>query len=380
MNEKIKSCWQDSIGALSVSLLATLATAQPSDAFSFVFSGETNGIGVTHQMGYTGVGGNFNISIGIDPSSSFASDMTTAVRNVVHTWNQLLPTTGNLSLGSNNNIPSGFVDFESVLLHEMGHSLGLAHINLASESGLSGSNRNYTYSTNGANNTFDLDPGADGVIGSADDLRGDDVNMNFFRKSDNDPFNPSLGTVDSTTYSRDLTDLPTGDSYSANADRAVGSSLSYANTEAVMQQGTFVDEAQRILGADDVAGILYAWTGFDEIAGTADDYTYTLNYAGLDNTADIVIDFDNAQTGFAVSQSGGQLFGTNTVTGNRHFGITNSQIFFNDGSNWFFNDQLAVPAPENFGALPGLALAGLFGFWQYRQRCSGQQLDLPPED
>jgi len=138
--------------------------------------------------------------VGIDPSSENAQSMVISTQNVINTWNQLVPTTGNLVSGSANNIPSGFVDFESVLLHEMGHSLGLGHVNAASESGLSGSDREYTKATNGSNNEFDLNSGADGIIGSADDLRGDDVNLNYFRKSNNDPFTIA-SVVDSTSPS-----------------------------------------------------------------------------------------------------------------------------------------------------------------------------------
>ena len=89
-----------------------------------------------------------------------------------------------------------------------------------------------------------------------------------------------------------------------------------------MQQGTFTDEHQRTLGADDLAGLLYAMAGIDEISGTADDYTLILTYAGLTNNADIVIDFDNAETGFAVSQSGGAFIASD------HIAIVNNNIYF----------------------------------------------------
>ncbi len=48
-----------------------------------------------------------------------------------------------------------------------------------------------------------------------------------------------------------------------------------------MQQGTFTDEDQRRLNHDDVATALYGMAGLDEIAGTPDDYTLGLSYAGL---------------------------------------------------------------------------------------------------
>jgi len=228
-------------------------------------------------------------------------------------------------------------------------------MNLASESGLSGNDMNYTKSTDGANNVFDIDAGTDTVIGSADDVRGDDVNMNYFKTADNNPFTLA-GTIDSTTYSRDLADLPGGDNYSANADRAVGVLLGYADSEGVMQQGTFADEAQRDLAADDVAGIRYAMSGLDETVGGGDDYTINLTYAGLDAGADIVLDFDNAQTGFAVCQTAG-LFINPT-----HVRVTSAPLYFNTGYDWFFNDvsnSPTVPEPSTLVLLGAALGAGL---------------------
>jgi len=237
-------------------------------------------------------------------------------------------------------------------LHELGHSIGLAHVNAASESGLTGADRNYTKTTNGANNTFDLDAGPDGVRGSHDDLRGDDVNLNYFRIADNDPFDTNLGVVDSTTYSRDTADLPPADAFSTNADRSVSQLARYAapGTEAVMQQGTFFSEIQRTLAADDVAGILYAEAGLDELAGTADDYDLLLQYAGQTTSAEIVIAFDNSETGFAVSKSFRAFITPD------HYRVADSDIFFNTGYDWHFNDTL-IPEPASAFLLGAAGLA-----------------------
>lgn len=300
-------------------------------SFAYIFANESNGIDlVTHPSGYNGSGGTLTITVGIDPISPNAADMVISTQNVISVFNNMASTTPNISFGS---IPSQ-VDFESVLLHEMGHSLGLAHCNLATESGLSGSNQDYTKTTDGANDTFDLNPGLDGIIGSADDVRGDDENLNYFKISDNNPFTIT-STVDQTTYSRDLLDLPSGN-FSANGERDVSILLGFNSTEAVMQQGSIVGEVQRTLAADDVAGLKYGEAGVDEIAGTIDDYTLVLNYVGLTDVADIVIAFDDTQTGFAVSQSGADLINAN------HAAITSSRIYFNTGYNWFFNTSLSV--------------------------------------
>ena len=340
------------ISAMLAAVLAVFAVTRRSDAFSFIFAGESNGVDVvTHQNGYVGVGGDLTLTIGIDPTSAHADEMVTSTRNTIYVWNALSPTTGNLLLGGANDIPSGYVDFESTLLHEMGHALGLGHPNLGARTGITGTDTNFTASTDGANNVFDLAAGPDGVIGSSDDIRGDDVNLNWFRKSDNDPL-AIAATVDSTTYGRDLSDLPDGHNYSANADRGVGTLLGYSNTEAVLQQGAYYDEAQRTLGHDDAAGIKYSLTGLDETAGTNDDYTLTLQYAGKTSSADIVIDFDNNKANFAATYLNGAWIG-----GTDHMRITSSPIYFNTGYDWHFNDEL-VPEPATMGllALGGLAL------------------------
>lgn len=321
----------------------------------YIFAGETNGVDViTHPLGYTGTGGTLTITVGIDPTSANATQMLVSGQNVVNTWNGLVPTTGNLVLGGANNIPVGFVDFESALLHELGHSLGLAHNNAATESGLVGADRNYTKATDGADNTFNLDAGGDGVIGSGDDIRGDDVNLNYFKKADNNPFTlPASGIIDSTTYSRDTADLPGSDTFAANGDRDVAALLGFPNTESVMQQGQFFDEAQRTLTAEDVAHMRYAMSGLDEIQGTADDYIISLVFNGLDAGADIVVDFDNTETGFAVSQNSGTFIG-----GSDHIRITSTEIYFNTFSDqWFFNDvPNDAPVPE-----PGTLVLSLLG-------------------
>lgn len=397
------------ITALTLGTLTSLTASQDAHGFAYIFAGEGNGIDViTHPIGYTGTGGNLFVTVGVDPTSTNAANMLISVQNVVNTWNGMTPTTSNLGevlLSADNSVVAGGgpvaqmssgslisqasdtpalvhsscscyscaavqaslstaqsgtpggsqVDFESVLLHEMGHSIGLAHPNAATESGLPSTSHNYTKATDGANNVFDLNPGPDGVIGSHDDIRGDDVNLNYFHKATNDPFATANanGVVDSTTYSRDVTDLPVGDTFSTNADRTVSTLLRYnePGTEAVMQQGTFGGETQRTLTADDVAGIKYAESGLDEIAGTADDYNLILVYNGLDASADIVIDFDNAETGFAVSKSTGAFLPDD------HIRITSNDIYFNTGFNWYFNDELTViPEPNT---LAPLAIGGL---------------------
>lgn len=313
--------------AFTIAILLLL----PDNIKSFSFTFTNNGVDiVTHPIGYDGTGEVITVTVGIDPASANSADMVIPTQNVVTTINALMETTGNLQTA---NVPFTEYDFESVLLHEMVHSLGLGHTNV----GGSGASNEYTNSDEGTNGVYDLDDGTDNIIGSADDIRGDDVNLNWFRTSNNNPFTIA-GTVDATTYSRDLTDLPGGDTYSANASVDVAVGLGIADTEAVMQQGTPNGQAQRTLGHDDVAGLRYGMSGIDETAGSGDDYTLVLNYIGLDAGADIVIAFDNGQTGFAVSSSSGTFL---TPT---HVAITGNNIYFNTTAvTWFFNDiQLPI--------------------------------------
>lgn len=317
-------------------------------AGAYIFSGEQFGVDVvTHPNTYTGSEDVVTVRVCIDPNSPNAIDMEYSVQNNIDAYNQLIPTTANVKQGASNNIPSNAIDFESVALHEIGHCLGMAHINAASESGLTGNDANYTKATDGDNNVLDIDAGADGVIGSSDDVRGDDQNLVWFRKSNNDPF--TIDTViDSTTYSRDLADLPTGHTFAANADRAVSTHLGYTKTEAVMQQETFFNEAQRTLGHDDVATLRYAASGIDERESggpgnrnARDNYTIVLQYGGISTTNCDVSMGITSTVGLAFCSVDGQGIGGN------HVRIDNPYIEFGDRFNWFFNAPNTPPVLNN---------------------------------
>jgi hypothetical protein len=302
-------------------------------AGAYIFAGEGSNLNIiTHPSTYTGSGGNITVRVCIDPASPNATEMETSIQNNINVYNQLQPTIGNLFLGGANSIPSGQLDFESVALHEIGHCLGMAHVNAASESGQTGNNQNYTKATDGVDNTSNLNPGVDGIIGSSDDIRGDDINLHWFRTSNNNPFTID-NLVDGSTYSRDLVNLPAGHNFAANADRAVAALLGMSNTEAVMQQGSFFDEAQRTLVHDDVATLLLAASGIDETSGSADDYTVTLEYGGISTSnCDVSLGLTST-TGLAFCSTSGTLIGPD------HVRITTASIEFGESFSWYFNQQ-----------------------------------------
>lgn len=323
------------IGGKYVLVAGLLGFASFAQAGAYIGAGEGWGVDlITHPSGYnfSGTANLLEINVCIVPGSPNATAMEQSVRNIIAVYNQLLPTTGNLRPG---HLLGSQFDFESVAVHEVGHCLGQAHVNLASESGLTEPDRNYTKSTDGGTpNNFDIAPGTDGIRGSSDDLRGDDVNLHWYRAANNNPFTIDYSTVDSTTYARDTDpvtgSLPIDHLFATNGDRTVASSLlSTPNTEAVMQQLTFGGEIQRTLTHDGVATLQYGMSGLDESAGSSDDYTFHLNFAT--SNCDINLSFDNAETGFAVCQAGFSLIPDQSAI------ITSADIFFNTGFNWVFN-------------------------------------------
>lgn len=330
--------------------LAAMSAAPDGMAGSYFSANESALDSVTHPIGYTGTGGVLNLEVCIATTSGNLAEMEQSVKNMVAVYNEMRPTTGNTwtdsaSLGGT--LPSGSIDFESTALHELGHCLGMGHVNLASESGVAESDENYTKSTKGTDLAYNLNAGSDVIIGSADDQRGDDVNLNWFRKSNNNPFTIAQ-TVDSTTYARDTAFLPASHSFAANGDRALSVSLvnngdtTKKKTETVMQQGQYNNEIQRSLAPEDVATLRYAMSGIDELVGTADDYTIRLTYGGIKDGCNINIT-TNTGTGLASCSAG-----WSSISGSaNHKKLTSATINIAPTSavSWHFNT--AAPCSAN---------------------------------
>ena len=349
-----KRIWVSRRNRVLAVLVTAILAVDSAWAGTFIFAGETNGLDlILHPIGYTGTQNTLTIQVCIDPTSLVPSgatlnDLVGPVQNNISTWNQLQATAGNAVLGAANDIPAGYLDFEGVALHEVGHCIGLGHVNAASESGLSGADRNYTKATNGANNAFDINSGADGVRGTSDDIRGDDDNLHWFRIDNNDPGQLSLPSpIDASTYDRDLSSLPMGHNFAANLDRTVAEMLGHPSTypiqtESVMQQGTYSDEAQRTLSADDVATIRLAASGVDETADTADDYVINLVYGGISDSAncDLTMKF-TSMSGLAFCAVSGAYI--TSPPGTTHARITSGRMEFGVGFNWFFTSAECAP-------------------------------------
>lgn len=322
--------------------IVTLLQTKDASAFTYVLAKNEAEV-IIHPTGYDGRGGELTITLGLHPDfAEMEDEIAFSAEHVAAIWTSLLVWEENL--GPSMEIPKlGGTDFFGTLIHEFGHTLGLAHPTLTgAEANASGGRGKFTMATKGPNGKFDADESSDGLRGSADDERGDDINAVYFKKSDNNPFTlPESDIIDSTTYSRKLEDLPSGSKSPNVASREVANDIfSLPNSEAMIVGGGSLIPGQirRGLGADDVAGIRYAMSGVDEIQGTSDDYTLKINYVGLSDSSDMIIRFDRPD-GFAAAYVGAKpLSGNHRTMGKNR--IINYNPNLPGNRDWYF------PQPE----------------------------------
>ena len=330
-----------------VGMIAAAPLSRPDSASAYTYLESVNSGDpkiVVHPGGYAGTGGPLEIVVAVDGYSPDAEQMAIAVQNAVNRWNRLEVSTNNFIEHDTAELAPDEIDFESVVLHEMGHGLGLAHPNLDSAHGFVGILARFGASLPGQNAAYELAAGTDGRPGTSDDRRGDDININFFRKGSNNPFQlPAV--IDSTTYGTSLSFLPTGHLYPAIA--SPDSSAAYGHmTMASMMQGTYAGATKRTLTADDVAGVRYAAAGLDEKSGTADDYQLRLRFRGIvfdqelqRETIHLLVTEDPLfDTDFAATDPSGF-----TISGTSHLRLTKARIGFAKTVKWHFNQTSAVP-------------------------------------
>ena len=320
--------------ALATSLLISSLSANAGgfmfawmEHFDFV---DSNPERITHMMGYEGEDNqHLQISVCISPDSAHKSELEIPLKNAITTWNQLDPVLGNTTT-NDPEVSTGVLDVESVLMHEIGHCIGLAHPNLGKESGLVGSDREFAKTTPGPSGQYDLDAGPDGVIGTREDRRGDDVNVNWFRRADNDPFAYS-GPFDATTFSVDVEDLPDGHDHVEIARLDVARHRGHPDDETVMNHVIRHHSTRRNLNRTDAAMIRLAMSGIDREQGTSKDYTFELYYSGVDEDCDIQVSLEGTDLGRCII-SASRIDGDDN-----HWAISSASIRMDPSVNWHFS-------------------------------------------
>ncbi len=204
--------------------------------------------GITHPSGYQGSETNLVIRICLEPADIA---LEPALLRAIELWEALVPKARNCHdwCVLETATPSTRHDAASVMLHEVGHcTMGLAHINRFWDTDWNGSfeDTSYTRSAEAANQSNALDAGADGIRGSNDDYHmavggGAAPSVSWFRTNDNDPFIIDTASVGTSTFSRNVNNLPAGHFWGASGNRRVAQSLSYPNSQSVMYSVTCGD-------------------------------------------------------------------------------------------------------------------------------------------
>lgn len=331
---------------------------------------------VTHAGNYTGTGGERVVNVCFDPGAvPVSGDPTQATENVVAKFNRFQSLLGNVANAAASGVPLGEVDYETFLMHEMGHCLGLDHNVLGpSEVGCSvgGTCLNsptlfFTNSTAGANAMHEAFAGADGARATGDDERGDDVNRHWYRAGVNNPFAEPM-VADRTTYVQSG-GLPFEDTFAqaSTSFRPCTQGTAMSNTSTLNGQPATMDvlfpiictsNVIRDLSPEDRNTFRVARAGFDGVAGNADDYTVQLNFQGNTQAGcDIRIRFPSGggyscSVNLSASANGDSTIRDNILNADTIAATINMQR----ETSWFFNQsdpsRIFCNGLEDAGCLP----------------------------
>lgn len=283
-------------------------------------------------------------------------DLSQVTASAVATWEAATPMLGNClpfcSLPEDLS-PGGIYDAESVVLHELGHALGLGHPNLQFRDPVVNAFVHTSFSAAHTGSPIGVLVGNDEIRGSEDDFMDNiggttATNVTWFRENDNDPFVIDSSVIDINSYSRATnTSLPPGSTWAANANFCHGFEFGHPRTHSVMYSTFTTLMEYEGLTADDVNMLKMQHNGQNRVydGGAGDDYSLTLNFVTDCTGAEIKvtwgIDMDPGTLGGTASEAQSTFGTTAHYTLVPVSGVSAVYILLNPDMNWSFSGVFA---------------------------------------